>query len=198
MKTKLFALALLTCLGTAAFAQDKNIPFFQFGPKVGVNIMKIDGKSFKDEFDYGFHAGAFAIIRLGNSVQVQPEVLFNQVATKTDTSFGNIFDTKNLKNVKLNYLSIPVLLNVSASKIFTIQAGPQFGLLIDKNKDLLQNGKQVFKSGDLSLVGGVQLSIASFKVSGRYVIGLADISDATNSGKWKNQGFQLSVGFRII
>jgi hypothetical protein len=200
MKSKLFALALLACVSTAALAQEKNkdIPFFQFGPKVGVNITKIDGKSFKDEFNFGFHAGAFATIKIGQEWQIQPEVLFNQLATKTDTSFGNIFNTKNLKNVKLNYLSIPILLNFSPSKVFTIQAGPQFGLLLDKHKDLVQNGKDAFKGGDLSLLGGVQLSIMNFKISGRYFIGLSDINDATSSDKWTNQGFQLSVGLRII
>lgn len=199
MKTKLFVLALLTGVCISASAQkDVHIPFIQFGPKVGVNIAKVDGKSFKDEFNFGFHAGVFLALKIGEQWQVQPEVLFNQLATKTDTAFGNIFDTKNLKDLKLNYLSIPVLLNYCPSKVFAIQVGPQFGLLLDKHKDLLQNGKEVFKSGDLSLLGGVQLSIMNFKISGRYFIGLADISDATNSDKWKNQGFQLSVGLRII
>jgi hypothetical protein len=200
MKTKLSFLTLLLFLSAAVMAQKKNdnIPFFQLGAKAGVNITKIDGKSFKDEFRYGYQLGGFVQLKIGDKWQLQPEVLFNQYNTKTDTSYGNIFDGKNLKDVSLNYLSIPILLNYCPSKIIAFQAGPQFGMLLDKNKDLLQNGKQVFKSGDLSLLGGVQLNLMNFRVGARYFIGLNDISDATNSGKWKNQGFQVSVGLRII
>jgi len=200
MTRKYLALALLTFVSAAGFAQknDPNLPVFEFGPKLGVNITKIDGQPFSKEFDYGYNAGVFAAIKLGSKWQFAPEVLFNQYSTKTDTAFGNIFDTKNLSHVKLNYLSIPLLLKYCPSKVFAFQAGPQFGLLIDHDKSLVQNGKQAIKNGDLSLLGGVQLSIANFKINGRYFIGLNDISDATNSGKWRNQGWQLSVGWRII
>lgn len=197
MKSKPFAFLLgLMLLTTATFAQ--KVPLFQFGIKAGANITKIDGKSFRDEFNWGYHAGGFAIIKLSDHVQIQPEVLFNQFTTKTDTSLGSIFQGSNLKDVKLNYLTIPILLNLSPSKALSFQVGPQYGILLDKSKTLVQNGKEAFKAGDFSLLGGVQLNIANFKLGARYFIGLSDINDATESEKWKNQGFQLSVGFRII
>ena len=84
------------------------------------------------------------------------------------------------------------------SKILTFQVGPQFGILINKEKDLLKNGQEAFKSGDFSMLGGVQLNIGGAKLGGRYVVGLSNINDIDNKEKWKNQGFQLYVGFRII
>lgn len=197
MKIKLIifsvALTLVSAIGVA-----QKTPFLQAGIKAGTNITKIDGKSFKDEFKFGYSLGGFAIIKIGEEWQVQPEVLLNQYNTTTATSFDTIYHGQSLKNISLNYISIPILLNYSPTKLFTIQAGPQFGILRDKSQDLLANGKSAFKSGDFSMLGGVQLNVANFKISGRYVVGLSNINDIDNKDKWKNQGFQLSVGLRIL
>jgi hypothetical protein len=197
MKTKLLSiLTLLLAVSAVTFAQ--STPFFQAGIKGGVNITKIDGKSFKDEFRYGYHLGGFATIKLSETFGIQPEVLFNQYNTRTDSNFSSTYNTDNLKNLSLNYLSIPLLLNYSPTRLFTLQAGPQFGILINKSDNLLDNGKNAFNSGDFSMVGGLQLNLANFKISGRYIVGLNDIGDLDNKESWKNQGFQLSVGLRIL
>ncbi|HTE10359.1 MAG TPA: porin family protein [Chitinophagaceae bacterium] len=198
MKTKLLVPLFAFVLFSVAGMAQGGVPIFQLGVKGGVNITKIDGKSFSDEFNYGYHAGAFATIKITNHIQIQPEVLFNQINTKADTAFGNVLNVKNLKGVKLNYVSIPLLLNITPAKIISFQFGPQFGILLDKHKNLFENGKDAFSGGDLSLLAGAQLNLGSIRVSGRYVVGVANINDASNSDKWKNQGFQLGVGFRII
>ena len=198
MNTKrLIPFFVFVILSTAGIAQG-NVPAFQLGIKGGVNMTKIDGKSFADEFNAGYQAGAFAILKLSNHVQLQPEVLFNQFATKVDTAFNDVFNTHNLKGVKLNYMSIPLILNLTPAKFISFQVGPQFGILLDKHKNLFENGKDAFSGGDFSLLGGVQLNLGAFKVSGRYVVGLTNINDAGNSDKWKSRGFQLSAGIRII
>lgn len=188
-------LALTVAFSSTSFAQS-----FHAGLKGGVNIFKIDGKSFKDEFDYGYNLGAFAEIKLSKVVGIQPEVLWNQQQTRTSTEFNDIYDDGigELRDVKLNYLSIPLLLNLSPSKALTFQVGPQFGILINKDESLLRNGKDAFKKGDLSMLGGVQLNLGSAKIGGRYVVGLSNINDIDNRDEWRNQGFQLYVGFRLL
>ena len=198
MKTKLLVPLFAFVLFSVAATAQTHVPRFQLGVKGGVNIDKIDGVSFSKEFDYGYHAGGFAILKITNHVQLQPEVLFNQYNTKVDTSFSNVFNTKNLKDVSLNYLSIPLLLNLTPAKFISFQAGPQFGILLDKHKTLVSNGKDAFSGGDFSMVAGLQLNMGVLKVSGRYVVGLSNINDVSNSNKWKNQGFQLSLGLKII
>jgi hypothetical protein len=94
-------------------------------------------------------------------------------------------------------LSIPILLNYKLANIFTLQAGPQFGVLISQDKNLLQNGEAAFKNGDFSLLGGAQINISKLRFTGRYFVGLNNISDISNQTKWKNQGFQLSVGLAL-
>ena len=193
MQTKILAclVAALT-LTSVSFAQ------FHVGAKAGVNMTKIDGQSFSESFDYGYHLGGFAEIGLGKKWALQPEVLFNQYNSKTTTEFSDIYQGESFKNVKLNYLSIPILLSYTPSKLLSLQGGAQFGVLMDNSKTLVKNGQDAFKNGDFSVLGGVQLNLGAFKVSGRYFVGLNNINDVDSKDKWRNQGFQLSLGFRII
>jgi hypothetical protein len=193
MKTKLLSLFAALMFAQALMAQ------FHVGAKAGANIIKIDGKSFNDQFKYGYHAGAFAEIGFGGKIGIQPEVLFNQYSTKVDSSFSHVYQNVFKQGtVKLNYLSIPVLLNVHLiGKFLSLQAGPQFSVLMQQSKTLLQNGGNAFKNGDFSMIGGVQLKISSIRLDGRYVVGLNNINDIDNQDKWKSQGFQLSVGIAL-
>jgi hypothetical protein len=100
-----------------------------------------------------------------------------------------------VKDIKLNYLSIPILLTYRPTGIISFQAGPQFGILMSQSKSLLEDGKEAFKNGDFSLVGGVQLQLINFRVYGRYAIGLNNINDIDEQDKWKNQTAQIGVGF---
>lgn len=192
------SLALLTfalILTTLSFAQGG----FHVGLKAGANIFKVDGTAIKDEFKFGYNLGAFAELNFTDKWGIQPEVMWNQTNYRTANNFNEIFPGgKSDVEGKLNYLSIPVLLSFSPSKIISFQAGPQFGILLNKDQNLFDNGKNAFKSGDLSALGGVQLNLGSLKVGGRYVIGLANINDIDNKEKWKNQGFQVYIGTRLL
>ena len=174
---------------------------FHIGVKGGVNLSKIEGRSFKEGFETGYHLGGFAEIGLGKKWHLQPEVLFNQVQGRYDTSFSNVyqnaFSDATSGNVKLNYLSIPILLNYHVGSLISLQAGPQFGVLINKDKNALQNGSDAFKGGDLSLLGGLQLHVSKLRFSGRYAVGLNNLNDVTNQEKWKSQAVQLSVGIAL-
>ena len=193
MKLKLVSLSAMLLICSLSFSQGLN-----FGIKGGASINKIDGRSFKDEFTYGYHVGGFVTIGLGKKFAIQPEVLFNQFKTDTSSTFSSIYPSFNkVKNIKLNYLSIPILLNYNVANILTLQAGPQFGILIDQSKTLMQNGQEAFKKGDFSLVGGAQIHIAKIRLQGRYFVGLNNISDVGDQNKWNNQGFQLSLGLAL-
>ncbi|MGH2566184.1 MAG: porin family protein, partial [Ginsengibacter sp.] len=71
-------------------------------------------------------------------------------------------------------------------------------VLMNENDNLLQNGQNAFKTGDFSLVGGVQLRLLKFRVYGRYIGGMTDINHLTNSNTWKASAIQLGVGFSIL
>jgi hypothetical protein len=194
MKTKILGLLTVALVaGSLSFAQGVGI-------KAGANIMKIDGKGFKDEFKFGYSLGGFAELYFNKKWGIQPEVLWNQYQTRTSNDFHEVVpnSTNDFKDVKLNYLSIPLLLNFRPANFITFQAGPQFGILMNKDHSLLKNGEQAFKNGDLSMLGGVQLNLGALRVGGRYQVGLNNISDLDNSTEWKNQGFQIYAGIKIL
>lgn len=194
MKTKILLLALASVLlaTTSVSAQKIHIGF-----KGGAAINKLSGKSFKDEFSFGYHLGGFVEIGLGKKFAIQPEILFSQTNVDTSNTFSSVYQFKQLNKVQLKYLSFPILLNIKPTKALTLQIGPQFGILTNKSNTLLQNGQQAFKSGDFSMLGGVQVNIGHLGIYGRYAVGLSSINDIDNQEKWKNQSIQLGLSFRL-
>lgn len=197
MKLKLSVIALFLLVSGAASAQ------LTAGVKAGANITKVEGKSLKQEYRYGYQLGGFAIIGLGDKFALQPEVLYTQTQTRVDsgsfrTIYQNAFQEVKNGNVKLNYLTIPLMLNYKfIGNVVSLQAGPQFGVLLNKDENLLENGKAAFKGGDFSMAGGVQVKVSKAVVSGRYVVGLNNINDLGDQNKWKNQAIQISVGLAL-
>ncbi len=177
----------------AAMAQ-----FFNVGVKLGADIHKIIGKSFSDQFSFGYHAGCFAKFRVNKKWAIQPEVLFSEVKMDTTSHFSDIYAFNAVTGIRLQYLQIPILANYTFLKIFSVQAGPQYGILINKNSSLLQNGRNAFSNGDFSLIGGLQVNIPKLKIYARYGIGLNNINDLDNRDKWKNQNIQLGLGYVIF
>lgn len=194
MKKILSSVILLFALAGASNAQK-----FNFGGKLGANLTKISGQAFKEGYDLGYHVGAFAEIDLTKKWGIQPEVLWNQTNTQrasgTDAIYNNF--QQNTKDIKLNYLTIPILLRYNVGSIITLNAGPQFGILLNKNETLWANGKEAFKSGDLSLTGGATINIKMLRVYGRYNIGLNNLNDAGTPENWKSQQVQLGLGISL-
>jgi hypothetical protein len=191
MKTKFLALATTLLISQIMMAQ------FHVGFKAGANLTKVDGKSFSEQFDYGYNLGGFADIGLSKNLSFQPEVLFNQYSSTLDSNYKAIYEnviSSDQSKVKLNYLTIPLLLDYKLIGPIHLQAGPQFGILMNHDKNFLQNGENAFKNGDFSMVAGAEVRLAQLRITGRYLIGLHNINDIDNQDQWKNQVIQLSLG----
>lgn len=189
MPTKIIFFIALLIVSVSARAQ------FHIGPKLGVNATKIDGKEFKKEFNTNYLIGGFAEIGFGDRVSINPEVLFGQSSATRDTAY-NPSDIYNKDQVKAqyNFLSIPLLLNSKLAGPLHIEAGPQYSILLNQDKSLLQNGEEAFKNGEFALVTGLQLKISRFRLWGRYVVGLNSINEIAAQNKWRSQSLQASLG----
>ena len=172
---------------------------FSFGPKVGANITGISGLQFDKGYEFGYHLGGFAEIMLSEKIGIQPELLWSQTSLTTASSLPALYSTSlsELSKVKLNYISIPLLLNIRPAKFITFQVGPQFGILQDKKNSMANNVQSAFKSGDFSMLAGVQLKVLSFRIYGRYGIGLSNINDLSSQDAWKSKTLQLGVGLGL-
>ena len=191
----LAAIGLLSAI--AASAQRLDLGF-----KVGANLTKINGVKFSDAYNLNYQLGAFGEIDFSKNIGIQPELLFSQTTSKVDSGFSSTY--QNLpgqlinRNVKLNYLNIPILLRINAGNLLTFHVGPQFSVLVNDHENLLNNSKDAFKKGDLSAVVGAQINISKLRIYGRYNFGLSNISDVDNPNKWKSQQLQLGVGIKIL
>lgn len=179
-----------------------NAQSLHVGGKAGANLTKISGVSFGDGYQLGYQLGAFAEIDFNETVGIQPEVLFSQTNSMYSEEFKDIYENilspAGGNDVKLNYLNIPLLLRINASKKLTLLAGPQFSILMNEDQDLVANGEEAFKSGDINGVAGLQLNWGSFRVYGRYVFGLSDINNIDDQDTWKNNQVQMGVGITLF
>lgn len=195
MKNKILFFAILLFAGSTAFSQSLHL-----GLKGGANFGKISGKAYTDEFKLGYHIGAYATIGITSKFGIQPEVMFSQTNADANTSnnLSNAYDFSNIKSAKFNSLIIPIMLNYKVNPFITLQAGPQFGVVIDKNKSLFKNSEDAFKSGEFALAGGIQLNLLKFKIYGRYVGGMTNLDNIGNEDSWKESTFQVGVGFNLF
>jgi hypothetical protein len=191
---KAFLAMMVLSLAIASQAQGVRI-----GAKLGANMNKISGQSFKEGYDLSYHVGGFLEIDLSKKWGLQPEVYFNQATTTRTSGFNAIYTANPNANtdIKLNYLSIPILLRYNIGNMLTLNAGPQFSILMNNDKTLLQNGGSAFKNGDFAMAAGAQINLKMLRIYGRYNIGLSNINDIDNRDEWKSQQIQLGLGVRL-
>ena len=191
MKKIIFFLILILSI-TSDIAYSQKI---KIGIKGGADIKKLTGKSFAEEFSYGYHLGLFAEIGLGSRFGIQPEVYFSQVNIDTSSHYSDLNNFKKISGVQLKYVNIPILLSYKPNKYVSLQAGPQFGIQVDNSSTVLQNGQDAFKKGDFSMLAGLQVNISRIRLYGRYAIGLNNLNDIDDRDKWKSQNIQIGLGF---
>jgi len=202
----LFSLLAMTTF--SAFAQRNPLSgdrenFFRFGAKGGVNINKIDGQSYKDGFNFNYQIGGFMQFNLTNKIGIQPEVSFVQSTSEFSSGTDNVYDDLFLggsqRKAKLNYLEVPVFLNVNLgpSKRVKLQIGPAFNGLLKQTVDSLKTNADIFKKAEWSAIGGLWVQLPLINLGARYKLGLTDINDIDNRQTWKNQAIQVFVGITL-
>jgi hypothetical protein len=196
---------LLLFIALSSYSQVKKIEmeqerFFRFGAKLGANINKISGTSYKEGFNYNFQAGGFLQFNFSRRFGIQPEVNF--VQTQSDFSddpteiYDDIFRDGSQKKAKLNYLEVPVFLNVNIgpSKRVKLQVGPAYGGLLKQTVDSLRTNGNIYKNGEWSAIGGLWLQLPVVNIGARYKLGLTDINAIDDRQTWKNEAIQVFIG----
>ena len=172
-----------------------------FGIKGGLNLTTLDVKD--PELSYesktGYHAGIFLRSRM-DKVAIQPELLlFTQQGNLESSFFGTARES-------FTYLSIPVILKFYPVGGLNIQLGPQFGFLIDGEREydnFLSSGTEDitdhYKKSDVSVsVGGGYDFGFGLGLDVRYNIGVKDINDAADGQEARSRIFLLSLGWNFL
>lgn len=192
--TLLIAAILMT---TVAGAQKINL-----GLKAGINMSSNTGNGMKSSLQQGFDVGAFSEVALTKKWGIHPELYFSHRNLERSDDFKTYYVTEGRSNsdkdIKLNYISVPVLLSYKISSVLSVQAGPQFNWLIFDDENLLNTNRDAFKKTDMGIAGGVTLHLEKFRIYGRYTQGLSDNNGIDGRHDWKSKQLQLGVALSLF
>ncbi|OXA93873.1 porin family protein [Flavobacterium hercynium] len=164
-----------------------------FGVKAGANFSNFTNANFDTEGLVGFHAGAIVGYEINDHFSIEEEFLYSQQGAKLKGNFTNDSD------IKLSYLSVPILLKYKMPMGLFIEAGPQVGILIDEDVKALgiPAGNDFAEKIDGGVTGGIGWQFKNgFGVSARYYMSLTNVTKNTYPGTntdFKNSSAQAGV-----
>lgn len=172
---------------------------FGLGIKLGQNYSSVSNVA-ADHNTASYHAGVTTFFKVTSKIGIAPELVLSQTKLETTPSITNVIGNAGLQpeTYHLNYLSIPLLCAYQPFKQFSIQAGPQYSILLDQKKDGVGNASMAFANGEFAFVGGAKLDLGGFFFYGRYVVGLQSINELQDQTKWKTTQWQLGVGINLL
>ncbi len=180
MKKLIVAVTILFISSTATSQE------IDLGIKAGANFANI---SDVDDFSSktGFQAGIFAGLKFTDKVGIQADLLYSQQGAKFD---AGEFD--------LTYVNVPVVLKYYLVQGLNIQAGPQFGFIVDDNiSDVFGNIYEAEKSDVSGILGAGYDFPFGVRLDARYNFGLSDVSNDVD-GKNKNNVFSVALGYSFL
>ncbi len=172
-------LVLVLFLATAGITHAQ---FIQFGVKGGVNFANIKS----DKIDYSnrtsYHVGALLEISVFQNMTFQPELLYSVQGA----------EQSGKPTIDLKYVNVPMMLKFYLiSNKLSIEAGPQFGFLVDNNLNKTYEAEDF----DFSAGGGLALNLTrSIFVQARYMVGMSELSKKAEA---KNSTIQVSLGLKF-
>lgn len=187
MKHRFLILALIL-LSTLAHAQDQNTLI-----KAGINFSNLNSESKSFSSRISFHAGIGIETSFNDTFSLAPEVLFSSQGAKVKNG--------SQRELRLNYINLPVMFRYYPADGFYLEAGPQAGILVSAR----QSAQSQYDS-DISNVKGqdygfnIGLGYKSdtfIGINARYYFGFRDINELEFGENTKNGVFQISLNFYL-
>ena len=186
MKKTILTMTVAMFISFVAVAQDINI-----GAKAGLNLATLKPDLNDPAVRTSFHLGGMVEIPLIDQLSVQPELFYSSQGVKDESDDD--------EEVRLNYLSVPVLAKYYVAEGLSVEAGPQIGFLLSAEGE--DDGdttdlKDITKSTDIGFAFGLGYKLENgLNFAARYYFG-SDVNDvASDSDKIKNNVFQFSIGY---
>ncbi len=180
---KLIVAVITLFIGTTAFSQEIDL-----GIKAGANFSNItDASGLSNKT--GFQAGIFGGIKFTDKVGIQADVLYSQQGAEFDSGKFDV-----------NYVNIPVVLKYYLVQGLNIQAGPQFGFVLDDDiyEDTFGTNsiEANAEKSDVSAVVGAGYDFPfGIRVDARYNFGLTKVVEGSDS---KNSVFSVALGYSFL
>lgn len=167
----------------------------------GVNFSSLydsEGEDFSDDSRTGFIGGAFLSVPISRFLGLQPEVNYSQ---KGFEGSGSILVANYSYSRKLDYLDIPIQLQLKPSPYLHLLAGPQFSFLLHKAIDFESGELDIeqqtnirntnIRRNTLGAVIGADIIMMHFVISGRLAW---DLQHNKGDGTSVSPRYKLMVG----
>lgn len=226
MKKLILGLAFAGSLLVNAQEKTKSSSPITFGVKAGFNastLSKADQYDNDQKLKPGFNAGVFVNIPVAQKFSIQPEILFNQLGSKTEERelyYVNSDKYKREADYKknLNYLSIPVMVQYNILPQLYVEAGPEFSFLLGgKNKGdvtttTTTGNTTVTETSSFSNkinkdfhnkfnfgigIGAGYYFTQNFGVTARFTAGITDVYKHNSGDAIRNNAFQVGVAYKF-
>ncbi|MBL1221117.1 PorT family protein [Chryseobacterium sp. L7] len=227
---KLF-LGLAVSVGSLALAQEKKETQskspISFGVKGGMNVSShTDGNEdtyywskYERSAKIGFNAGVFANIPISGKFSVQPEVLYNGLGSKIESTMNFDIPLARMdikETLSLSYLSVPVMLQYNLMPDLYVEAGPEFGYLLGgryKNESTQtssidgssstqsQSGKiamYMFNKFNFGIgIGAGYYFTQNLAVTARFTGGITNIYKHNTGDAVRNNALQVGLAYKF-
>jgi Outer membrane protein beta-barrel domain len=173
---------------------------FRLGIIGGLNLNSVNGRSFKNEYNFNYQLGGFILINPLTKIGLQPEIHFAQQKATYSNDLTEIYDDLALggdqAKAKLSTLKFAGLVNfdIGPSQRVKLQLGPQYAIVINETTGVQGAAKDIFKKGDFSAVAGIWLQLPVVFIGARYAHGFTNLNDIDNRDTWQSRSFQLITG----
>ena len=185
----------------------------QFGIKAGLNVSDINnGASGTDmKAKTGIYAGVTANIPVSEEFSIQPELIYNQMGAKTNLyDFGSIIGNVST-TTKLDYISLPVMLQYNLPSNIYLELGPEFSYLVSAKQGL--SSSVISPSTDINMDYLNRLNVGAgfgagynfnknIGINARYTLGLTGLGKNGNVTDYfldsaKNNNLQVGLNFKF-
>lgn len=155
-----------------------------FGVRAGANISNISGSGLNTKAKTGLYVGVYKEISLVKGVLfIQPELQYSREGFSIETN-----------DVKIDYITVPILAKVYAVKMLSFETGPQFGFAISDNlkENFIGTKTETFVP---SWAFGASFNLPlGLSINTRYISSLNKNLDNIDG---KNQVFQIGAAFQF-
>ena len=146
----------------------------------------------------GWSAGGWLNFPVSKGFSVEPQVMYSSYRYYTPSTATNLL----IKDGKIRYVSVPLLLKFHTGDKFAITAGPQIDFTgsVDDNNNTAQGDD--FKQTSFSAFGGFEaFPHGRVSIFGRYIHGLSNMNDKGSEAtamKYKNQNIQVGLKLKLF
>ena len=185
----------------------------QFGVKAGLNVSDIsNGASGTDmKAKTGIYAGVTANFPISEEFSIQPELIYNQMGAKTNLyDFGSIIGNVST-TTKLDYLSLPVMLQYNLPSNIYLELGPEFSYMVSAKQSL--SSSIITPSTDINMDYLNRLNVGAgfgagyhfnknIGINARYTLGLSGLGKNGNVTDYfldsaKNNNLQVGLNLKF-